>query len=459
MLRKVYGLGQLLSLVGDGRRCPQIAKTAVLLGLLFMVTMGFNSLHDFEPKLADKTFWRLIGGSQSRRTRRKLGRLRRLHQQGGKPAVCSGNTMRRTACKLELDDLREVLVHVNRRAERNKVFREGGPRARQYSAIDCVETSRSRKRHCAACLSCTKSVEDKEVQEYYHRYVVLWYLGPGVEVILDAEPVLSCDIRAERGMPSLKKTGVTGHEGELTAAKRMLTRAMKTYGSLIDVVVGDALYACGPMLELLANAPHRPRQLICTVKKENTEPLKDALALWGRQPAQGEYKTRNRYNRAIERVALWDSEGHQSLMSYDGSLRVVRAVVKKLPGPRTPQAVGAQKEPITWCALTTLPIKSMSARQVIEILRWRWHIENGFHQLKHRWHLKHVMVHHATGTHAMVWITLLAFTLMQLFLFRYLRRFRESGQTIMQMMAELRESLARLIEPIELLPTIPTASD
>ena len=84
-------------------------------------------------------------------------------------------------------------------------------------------------------------------------------------------------------------------------------------------------------------------------------------------------------------------------------------------------------------------------------------LESAFHQLKHRWHLTHVMIHHETGTHAMVWLTLLAFTMMQLFLFRYLRRFRDSKQTIMQMVAMLREALPLLTEPIvwEAPPTAP----
>ena len=113
--------------------------------------------------------------------------------------------------------------------------------------------------------------------QYYHRYVVALLLGKQLEVVLDFEPVLSADVRRERGQKD-----VTGHEGELSAAKRLVQRLRTTYGGWLDVIVGDALYANGPFLTLARQCGYGA---IVVVKKEDNEPLREALALWGNEPA------------------------------------------------------------------------------------------------------------------------------------------------------------------------------
>jgi hypothetical protein len=82
----------------------------------------------------------------------------------------------------------------------------------------------------------------KEVQ-YYHRYVVAMLIDSRMDVTLDLEPVLPADLRDG----PLKGEQ---HEGELTAAKRLIRRVKRTY-PWVDVMVGDGLYSNGPFLTLL----------------------------------------------------------------------------------------------------------------------------------------------------------------------------------------------------------------
>ena len=150
--------------------------------------------------------------------------------------------------KLDLSSAHKAVISVIQQAERNKVFREGWYGALRFVALDGWEPFCSYHRHCSHCL--TRLVERKlpsgeivkEVQ-YYHRYVVAMLIDGQMDVTLDLEPVLPVDLR-EGPLKGER------HEGELTAAKRLIRRVKRTY-PWVDVMVGDGLYANGPFLTLL----------------------------------------------------------------------------------------------------------------------------------------------------------------------------------------------------------------
>jgi len=64
-------------------------------------------------------------------------------------------------------------------------------------------------------------------------------LGPVIDVVLGIEPV-----RNEEARRDIDSQHV-GHEGELTAARRLIDSLHDTYGGFIDAFVLDALYANG----------------------------------------------------------------------------------------------------------------------------------------------------------------------------------------------------------------------
>ena len=60
----------------------------------------------------------------------------------------------------------------------------------------------------------------------------------------------------------------------------------------------------------------------------------------------------------------------------------------------------------------------LSPLQVLAIARARWHIENtGFHQWITHWNLNHVFRHTANAIQAILLIWMLAFNLLQFFIF------------------------------------------
>src|SRR5260370_7242980 len=95
-------------------------------------------------------------------------------------------------------------------------------------------------------------------------------LGPVIDVVLGIEPVLNEEARRDIDSEH------DGHEGELTAARRLIDSLHHTYGGFIDAFVLDALYANGPVMTQL---DHYGYGGFLVLKKENNKPLKQTLRL------------------------------------------------------------------------------------------------------------------------------------------------------------------------------------
>jgi hypothetical protein len=304
----------------------------------------------------------------------------------------------------------------------------------RFVAIDGWEPFCSRSRHCPACL--TRQVKTGKhgktiVTEYYHAFVIALLLGERLEVVVDMEPIRSADVRKEVGDSNAK-----GHEGELTAAKRLVTRLRTTYGRWIDVLVVDALYPNGPFLTVAKQAGYG---VIAVTKKNTDEPLKEALALWKDQSPKVVFDDHKK-----ERLELWDCPDLETLSTYDGPIRAVRGLVHK-------QDVDTAH---TWCFLVTGAATRLSARQVLQVGRARWHIENtGFYQWSQYWEFAHVFTHDAEALPALFGLFFLAFNLLQLFLYRQLCSYgRDRGKdvtrTIWRVIDEMMGELERLTRPL-----------
>jgi hypothetical protein len=97
-------------------------------------------------------------------------------------------------------------------------------------------------------------------------------LGPVLDVVLGIESVRNEEARRDVDGEH------TGHEGELTAARRLIDSLHDTYGTFIDAFVFDALYANGPVMTQLDQHGYGG---FLVLKKDNNEPLKEALAQAG----------------------------------------------------------------------------------------------------------------------------------------------------------------------------------
>jgi hypothetical protein len=321
------------------------------------------------------------------------------------------------------------VVTLIRKAERNKVFREGWHGAMRFVALDGWEPISSFARHCPACLArevrVKKNGADAIVTQYYHAFVVAMLIDERLDVVVDMEPIRNTDM----GAGPIKE-----HEGELTAAKRLVSRLRSTYGSWVDVLVVDALYGNGPFL---AVAKQFGFGVISVLKKDNNEPLREALALWGDKPAEIVVND----GRTHEHIELWDCPDLTTLTSYNGPIRVVRGVVSDHDEDGITH---------TWCFGVTGCATRLSPLQVLKVGRGRWHIENtAFNQFTTTWQFDHVFTHSANAIPALFWVFLLAFNLLQLFLYRQLRCYgRDRGndvtQTISRLVDEMLDDLVHI---------------
>jgi len=409
--RKVYRVGGVLEGVVDARRKPLIPSGLVAAVVFFTGLLRIRSFNALEPRLSEKPFLRLVGTDQA--------------------TLCCVDTVSRSLKVMELDTARAVCVSIVAKAERNKVFREGWYGALRYVAVDGWEPIRSRNRHCPGCLVRQIKVKGRkgqvvQVAEYYHRYVVALLIGARFDLVLDIEPLLPKDIRPAlvQGKKRDRLVRPDSDEGELTAARRLLKRVKQTFG-WVDVVVADALYANGPFLSSL-------QQLglgaVVVARKETDEPLKEALRIWAQQPPERVVDN----EAASEQIELWDCQDLETLNTYEGKIRVVRARVNKTHKP--------EQQPSQWCMLVTgAPALRLSPEKLLAVARARWHIENtGFHQWTTRWCFQHVFVHNPQALSALYWLFFAAFNLLTLFLYCQLRCYgRDRGKDVTRTISRL----------------------
>jgi hypothetical protein len=412
----VFGLPDLLASLVDTRRAPKIPTFDVVNSLFHTAVLRIPSLNALEGDLKQSDFQKLIGRPPTPEVK-----------------AFSAEVLSNVLDKLELDGIDNAIEDVIGKAERNKVFRDGyGPL--RCVAIDGWEPFASYDRHCPHCLVRKVKVkrrtgELEEVDQYYHRYVVAMLLGPVLDVVLAIEPVLN-----EEALRDSDPEHV-GHEGELTAGRRLIDSLHETYGGFIDAFVGDALYANGPVMTQLTNYGYGG---FLVLKKEKNEPLKEALTLWEMQgPGEG-YEDADRK----EQVHFWDVDDIETLETYEGKVRAVRAVVTK-----------AEEDPSTWCfAVVGQRARQISRPTALRIIRARWHIENtAFNQWVQYWNLAHVFHHAQNALSAVLLLWTLAFNLLQLFVYRRLgrsRRPKDPTDTIRHIVEVMLREVATLPAPI-----------
>lgn len=420
--RKVFDLGAWLGRIEDARRKPLTAPRLIAAAMFFTGLLRIRSFNALEPRLRERAFLRLVGSAKDH------------------TALCSVDTLSRALRVMGLGSVRSILVSIVTKAERNKVFREGWHGALRYFAIDGWEPICSRHRHCRECLTRRVRVRDKgkdsaprEVEEYYHRYVVAMLIDERLDLVLDIEPLRPADLRPAviKGKRKDRLIKPDEDEGELTAATRLLKRVKQTFGWL-DVVVADALYANGPFL---TTARDLGLGTVIVARKETDEPLKEALRIWGDEPPHKLLETER------ERIALWDCPDLETLSTYEGRIRVVKAVVSWPADPK--------RTPSTWSMVATgLPARRLAPEKVLAVARARWHIENtGFHQWTTRWRFTHVFVHSGPGILALYWLFFAAFDLLSLFLYCQLKSYGRDAtnvtQTISRLVDEMLDELPR----------------
>lgn len=279
--------------------------------------------------------------------------------------------------RLDLDDLRLLLIHIYKRLNRNKVLLPVA--GWRLATIDGHEIGCSYRRCCARCLTRRIKVGKEERIQFYHRVVAFELLSDQFRLLLDAELVAP-------------------GEDEVEAALRLLSRVLEKHPRCFDVLTADALYLRASTLRLLDS---HGKYLVSVLKENTPDLLRDAEPLFEREkPVVEEAK-----NLRLER---WDIEGFQTDW-YQKPLRVIRS--REIRHQRL--RIGGQwvHEQTThdWWWATTLPqALAQTTTVAAKYGHGRWKIENeGFNELVNHWNADHYFHHHPVTITAL-WLILFA---------------------------------------------------
>jgi Transposase DDE domain len=391
--------------VGDRREFPVVATVSVTWSLLLGAVLRVPSLLQL----------------QSETLRRGWQRLLRL-----KKAI-SDDTLAYVLERYKLEDLRGVLVEVNRQLKTNKQFESARIGGLLVVALDANEQFKSRCRCCPECgqrkIKITgKHGDTQEVTEYYHRQVYAHIQGPGMSVILDLESI---------------RPG----EEEAQAALRLLARMRRLYGvRFFDVVTVDAWYAKGPFILAVQKMGWG---VVVVLKQERFEVYQEATALM-------EGQVPDRFEEAGRSVALWEVKDLK-FTAVRGAVRVVVSQERWRQGVQEGGKRRTQDMLSDWRWLATEEIAPSTGRQIRQIGHRRWGIENdGFNELTRFYHLEHCPRHEPVAIVAWLLIRVLAMNLFEVFARVHSKLMRPGKITLQELVRQLDRALERWeeIEPL-----------
>jgi hypothetical protein len=328
----------------------------------------FGSLNSLEKTRRDRVWRKILDGGE----------------------LPSADTLGRVAEQIDSNSLREVLVDFYRELRRKKAL----PKLSDgliALAFDGHESTASYLQSCSGCGTRMVGKDGDRRTQYYHRFVFCSLVGKDYHLFLDVEPI---------------RPG----EGEVVAARRLYHRVHPLYSRAYDIVVGDAIYLEGPFFQ---DAIDRKKDVLAVLKREDLNLFEDAEALFDEREPEV-LKRRGRENRC------WDLEGFTSFPTVEAPLRVVKALetsrVKR-------HLTGEMEENVArWMWATTISAQRATTKDVIDLGRSRWDIENrGFNEGASHYKIDHVYRH---DLHAMLVILLLAMLAMNLFEVFYRRNLK-----------------------------------
>lgn len=205
--KKVYCIEEGIKALRDGRKNPSYTTGEVILPVLLGFLLRIQSFNELKYKIKSSDFINIISKKM------KLAQI---------------DTIRDTLKVVDNQGLYKMHKGIIKRAKRNKVFEEGTIDGYTVAAIDGTKLFGSYKKSCEEC--CTTKTRNNHTH-YFHSATFMSLIGK--------EPRLIIDFELYKGTEDSSKKD----EGELTVAKRLLSRVAKEHKHTIDVVVYDAL-AC-----------------------------------------------------------------------------------------------------------------------------------------------------------------------------------------------------------------------
>lgn len=393
---KVFDLPRQLRLVRAERFDPAIPTAAVSATLLLGGLLRIGSFLQLQAETLRLGWQRLVGWK----------------------GPISDDTLARATERYQLDDLRQVLVNVNKTLKRNKALEQAKIGGLLVVAIDANEQFSSRRRCCEACSQRTISQKEadgqtREITEYYHRQVYAQIHGPAFSLILDLEPV---------------RPG----EDEASAALRLLGRMRRLYGPrFFDVITVDAWYATGPFITAVRRLGWA---VVSVLKQQRYEIYQEASSL-SRTAKPQSWVWQGR------QINVWEVKNLPFTEEGAGLLRVIIA------HERWTQRQGeeAMEKQCHWRWLADSQLDGYPPKVIWEIGHQRWGIENhAFNELTQHYHLTHCPHHHPVGIIAWLLFLILAFNLFELFARLNGKLWRQGRITLQEIARQLDRALEAL---------------
>ncbi len=398
--KKVFALSQRLATVSNHRCQPKIPTRSITCSLFLGALTRVSSFLQLQAETARPGWQRLVGWA---------------------PRI-SDDALVYALERYDLQDLRQVLVEINKTLKRNKALESAKIQGLLVVALDANEQFHSRHRCCEACCQRILKIKDKEgqlreVTEYYHRQVYAQLHGPDLSTILDLEPI---------------RPG----EDEAAAALRLLGRMRRTYGPrFFDVVTVDAWYATEPFFK----AAHKLGwPVVAVLKQERYDIYQEASVLSRRQtPKQWQME-----DRAIQ---LWDVRDLN--LGHSSSMRVVLAQERweqnKRVGPHTIR----QTVQSHWRWVLGEQLNGYGPEVIWRIGHQRWGVENhAFNELTQHYHLTHCPHHESVAIVAWLLFLVLGFTMFELFVRLNRKLWRQGRTTMKELWRQLDQAMERVLE-------------
>jgi len=343
----------------------------------------------------------------------KAGRIRKFLPQVDKKTYCA-NTVSNGMEDIDTDILQQALSIIPKKLNRNKAYGTAKcPKTisgLKIAAIDGTQFFRSESIHCPACMKVHVETKKGVKIHYVHNVVIMYLVGrldsSAVQVILGAELAVPKDATEENDSP--------GHEGEATAAKRLVKKMIALYGSrFFDVYTTDAYYTTCPFVLFLDSLG---KYLVSRVKREDTTLYQEIDVLSGLvEPIYVE----DRENRVD--CLIYEIPDIQVSLDWDVPTRGFKIIEKKY------KIVDGEKiyTTETFLCMSTLPVEMADADAVRQIVHAKWGIENNaIKDLKDNWYMTHNFHHHPNATFALLLILFMVYNLFYAYVFRHLKSYR-----------------------------------
>ena len=291
------------------------------------------------------------------------------------------DAIRDTLKAIDIKGLKQINQNIVKKAIYNKVFENGTIDGYTVVAIDGTKFFGSNKKSCTECL--------KNKAHSFHRGAVMSIVGEGSKLVIGFEMY-------RPGQDSSSKD-----EGELNVAKRLISSVEKEHKNFVDIIVYDAL-ACNSVW--INHCKNLGIDAVVRVKNNNNKSLR---------------QVKKKVNKS-EAVEIWNDErGFEKVEIYEAifsmdkvaePLRFVKYIMKYQNKKRSQIMI------VTTCM-------DMSLKTLFKIIRARWDIENSiFNNLKNEGGLEHYFVHGGKAVEAVLYLIFIASNIMQLFLFRRLKK-------------------------------------